>query len=558
LTGRAVRLLSVLAVAGVGVALVPAAGAAKGATAVGTRSATPSVAPAHGYRHHGFDRRDRRDPGLRPDRARAAIVGGSQIAIGQAPWQVVVKAVVVEGKELVSILCGGSILDPGHILTAAHCVFDEATRQVIPAEDFKVRAGTADLASPGAEEQERVVTDVRPHPYYTYDPGSGQVNPDDVAVLTLQEPLVLGPAATPIPLVAAGSSPSEGTSVNLTGFGEENPATNELNGRLYSLGMTVGWPRECGGENDAVLICASSPSGTPCNGDSGSGLTIPGPTLVGVEDDYDLISGKRCAAGAENAFANLAAPEIQDFLDGSEEPPRAPRGGHAVIREAPINDGVMSCEPGIWNGDPTYTYVFIDSTNGQVLQQGGSTTYAVPAAEVGQEISCEIQASNAGGVGLGRTPGLPATAAAPVAPPSQASSAPVPEPPPTGHVSLAGAHITVQSNGTALVKLECVGEATCAGRLTLTAKDTSKAKGRKQATTRAVTIATAAFSIAGDETATVKLELNATGRVLLETDHGRLTSGLAILELAPGPAQTEIESVQLAQKQQKQAHAKKR
>jgi hypothetical protein len=92
-----------------------------------------------------------------------------------------------------------------------------------------------------------------------------------------------------------------------------SPPIQELNGKLYSLGMNVGWPRECGGENDAILLCASSPSGTPCNGDSGSGLTISGSTLVGVEDDYFLVSGRRCAAGAENAFANVAAPEIQDF-----------------------------------------------------------------------------------------------------------------------------------------------------------------------------------------------------------------------------------------------------
>jgi len=488
--------------------------------------------------------------------AHPAIVGGSQVSIGQAPWQVAVEAVIPEEKGFVEILCGGSILDSSHILTAAHCVFDSKTSKLTPAEDFTVRAGTSDLAfHGGAEEQERAVTDARPHPYYTYDSDGGRVNPDDVAVLTLQEPLVLGPAATPISLIAAGSSPTEGTPVNLTGFGEEDPATNELNEKLYSLGMTVGWPRECGGENDAVLICASSPSGTPCNGDSGGGLTISGSTLVGVEDDYDLVSGKRCAAGAENAFANVAAPEIQDFIDGSEEPPRAPRGGRAVIREAPINDGVMSCEPGSWSEDPTYTYTFIDTTDGQVLQQGGVSTYAVPGAEVGHAISCEVQASNAGGVGMGRTPGLPATAAAPVPAP-----APAPAPPPTGHVSLADTHVTVQSDGVALVKLECVGEATCTGRLTLTAKDTSKAKGRKKATTRTVRVARAAFSIAGDETATVKLELEQTGRALLETDHGRITAGLAILELAPGPSQTGIESVQLVQhqKRQKKTHGKKR
>jgi hypothetical protein len=471
--------------------------------------------------------------------------------IGQAPWQVAVEAVIPE--EGVSTLCGGSILDSSHILTAAHCVFGPKTGRVTPAEDFTVRAGTSDLASrSGAEEQERDITNVRPHPYYAYDPDSGRVSPDDVAVLTLQEPLVLGPATTPIPVVAAGSSPAEGTTVNLTGFGEENPATNELDGRLYSLSMTVGWPRECGGEDDAVLICARSPSGTPCSGDSGSGLTIAGSMLVGVEDDYDLIDGKRCVADAENAFADVAAPEIQDFLDGSEEPPRAPRGGHTVIREAPINDGVMICEPGSWSEHPTITYIFIDTTDGQVLQQGGASSYSVPATEVGHAISCEVQASNPGGVGLGRTPGLLATAAAPAPPPSSQPASPTtaPAPPPTGHVSLAGTHITVQSSGVALVKLECIGEATCDGKLILTARVTIKAKGKRKATKRAVaihtvTMGTVSFSIPGDETTAVKIKLDAAGRALLSTDHGRLSTSLALLELAPGPANSQTKIVQL-------------
>jgi hypothetical protein len=477
------------------------------------------------------------------DRAHAAIVGGAPISVAEAPWQVVVKAVLPGGEG--SLLCGGSILDSSHIVTAAHCVFDSKTGEVIPAEDFTVRAGTSDLASHlEPEEQERAVTNVRPHPYYTYASDSGHVNPDDVAVLTLAEPLALGPDVSTISMVSLGGYQAEGTAVNLTGFGEENPATNELNGRLYSLGMTVGWPRECGGENDAVLLCASSPSGTPCNGDSGSGLTISGPTLVGVEDDYILVLGKRCAVGAENAFVNVAAPEIQDFLDGSEEPPRAPRGGHAVIREAPINDGVMSCEPGTWNGNPTYTYTFLDSTDGQIVQQGASTTYAVPAAELGQMILCEINASNAGGTGAGRTPGLLATAAAPVAPPSQpASPETAPPPPPTGHVSLAGTQITTTSGGEATVKLTCTGTGTgtCRGKLTLTVKGTIK-RGKKAKTE---TIGTAGFSIPVGKTTAVELKLDVLGRGLLSADHGRLSVTLTILKSTPAPSQTHTESVRL-------------
>ena len=110
------------------------------------------------------------------------------------------------------------------------------------------------------------VTDVRPHPYYTYAPDSGHINPDDVAVLTLEKSLEYGPVVSPIRLSSVGSDPPEGTAVNLTGFGEQNPSTEELDGKLYSLGMTLGYRRECGGEGDAVLLCGSAPSGSPAMG----------------------------------------------------------------------------------------------------------------------------------------------------------------------------------------------------------------------------------------------------------------------------------------------------
>ncbi len=488
------------------------------------------------------------------DRAHVAIVDGSQIAIGQAPWQVVVEAVTPEKKGLAAILCGGSIVDASHILTAAHCVFDATSGGVTPAEDFTVRAGTADLASrAGSEEQARAVTDVRPHPYYVYDSDSEGVAPDDVALLTLQEPLVLGPAAAAISPVSPGASPTEGASVGLTGFGEENPLTNELDGKLYSLGMTIGWPRECGGENDAVLLCASSPSGSPCNGDSGSALTLGSPVAqVGVEDAGYLVAGKRCVAGSESAFANLAAPEIQDFLDGIEEPPRAPRGGHAVIREAPINDGVLSCEPGTWSGQPTFTITFLDGGDGQILQQGSSTSYAVPAAEVGHKIACEVQAANVGGTGVGRTPGLQATVAAPPSPPSPPPAGAATPPPPAvaSRVSLAATQIAVRRGGTAHVELKCAGSSACAGKLTLTARLAVAAKGRRKevrrgTATRTVTIATARFSIATGATTTVDVRLDAAARAALGAAHGRLSARLALLDSAPSAASAHTTAVQL-------------
>ena len=86
----------------------------------------------------------------------------------------------------------------------------------------------------------------------------------------------------------------------------------------------------------------------------------------------------------------------------------------------------------------------------------------------------------------------------------------------TGSVSLDGSTIYIQSSDEAVVKLTCAGTGACRGKLTLTAKSTSK-KNKKTKL-----IGTATFSISADNTATMRLTLNATGQALLSADHGRL------------------------------------
>ena len=373
----------------------------------------------------------------------------------QAPWQVAVIAVFKTAKgSTESILCGGSIIDASHVLTAAHCVFIAPPDERIPPSDFTVRAGTSNLSSPEAEEQRVAVAGVRVHPYYTYTPDSGHVIPDDVAVLTLEEPLAFGLAVSPISLTPAGVYLAEGTVVGFTGFGEQNPSTKELNGKLYSLGMNVGSSEKCGGEtgeDNAVVLCASSPSGAPCSGDSGSALTTLGspPALLGVMNDGAVIAGKGCIAAGRDSFADVAAPEIQDFIDGSEEPPRAPRGGGAICTAVnPSVGGSMTCQAGNWSNAPTYTYTFIDSSSGQVLQSGASSEYTFSAAVQGSAVFMRLQATNAGGTGIDQTP--------PTAPVMPAAPVELELPPaPSGHVSLTGTHITTTSGGEATIKLTC-------------------------------------------------------------------------------------------------------
>ena len=472
------------------------------------------------------------------DRAHAAIVNGTEISVEQAPWQVAVTA--RHPSSDTETVCSGSILDPSHILTAAHCVFGSGTNQLTPVEDFTVYAGTSDIDK--LEGERRAVATVTPHPYYVNYPESAEANADDVAILTLEEPLAIGPSISPLALAPGGSTPAEGTAVNFTGFGEEIPG-QELNGKLYSLGMTIVNNPACAtqiGAGSALFLCASSPSGSPCDGDSGSGLTMPGssPTLVGVNDDGLIVKGQKCSLGSLHLLANVTAPEIQDFLQGNPAPPRAPRGGGASCTAAnPIVGGSMTCQPGNWSNAPTYTYTFIDGSSEQVLYSGASPEYKFSAAAEGSAVLMRLQAANAGGTGLDQTP--------PTAPIMAAAPAEPEQPPaPTGHVSLIGTSIVVQGNDRAAVKLTCAGTATCRGRLTLTVRTRGGGKKKQFKTT---IIGTVSFSIAPGKTITVDVRLNSLGRALLSADHGRLSATLSILKSSPSPAQTHTANVRLVQ-----------
>jgi trypsin len=484
-----------------------------------------SAGSVHGARH-------------RAARAVSAIVGGSQIPIAQAPWQV---WIVTE-----MAACGGSIIDLSHVLTAAHCTVDPETGEPVPAESFQVFAGVSNTKE---AVEGTAVSRVRAHPYWN---GLGP-DADDVAVLELAEALPASASIQPVAPAAAGAGPAEGAAVRLTGFGEQNPSLKQPpDGNLYALSMTVGYSRTCGYEANALFVCASSPSGDACHGDSGGGLTsqTSPAVLLGVIDFGLVAAGEHCPPGAVNGFANLAAPEVHSFLEGSESPRRAPRGGGAVIRGVPSVGRSLTCEPGTWSNAPSFTYAFVDSSSGQALQRGSSSGYLPTARDIGRRILCEVQAANAGGTGVGRTPPLgPIAGTGALAPPSAAPAlpAPVPQRAVEASISLLATSITVRHGGTARVRLQCRGQATCRGRLALTATRRVRIDGRM--TLRNERIGVASFVVAAGRTDLVNVRLNAAGRGLLRAAHGRLRARLAITRLraAPLAPQTQTVGVRLVQ-----------
>jgi hypothetical protein len=372
------------------------------------------------------------DPGLAPLAGPGAVplvpfvVGGSEASISRFPWQVFVEGRFEEGGRRYTTSCGGSILDATHILTAAHCVDAEGTTQQHSAGAFLIASGTSNLDEPSATTQVRRVASIRTHPYYAVSPEMK----DDAAVLALEKPLELSEAANaePISLVPAGATPAPGTTLSLSGYGKEEGAEGaQPDGRLHSTTLTAIGSDACRSQvklNSAVLLCAESPSSSGCQGDSGGPLTQGSPAVeVGIVD----FGAKECPVAHPNVFTNIAAPEIRDFIEGSETPPVAPRQlSPPAMRwfgSAPADFIPLTCEAGVWSGSPVLTYAFrLEGGSPQTLQSAPGNVFVPQSGLLGATVVCVVQAANAGGVSTGRSEATPAIVAD-IVPPNAAITA---------------------------------------------------------------------------------------------------------------------------------------
>jgi hypothetical protein len=326
--------------------------------------------------------------------ARPASIGGEVLTSPQqAPWSVYLEMPGVHS-------CSGSIIDATHIITAAHCVFNEAN-EPIPLSDYRVTAGFVGPApAPQGEVQERRVVGVRSEPNYT-GVNHGLIY-DDVAILTMNSPLDLStPGVKAIPIVGLNAGPLPGALTRTVGFGITENGQPSIDLRPRSLVQTTLRERTCGAGQPS-LHCSRSETGALCHGDSGSGVTSATnpPVLVAVHSfALDGVGGE-CVAGNLNGGANLAAPELQQWLAGNESPPRAPTTtGYPTIL-ATANGEVGSelvCEPPVWTGAPTLGTEFVVAGTEQTLYSGPSNRYLIQPTNLGMTIGCVSLATNAGG-----------------------------------------------------------------------------------------------------------------------------------------------------------------
>ena len=331
------------------------------------------------------------------------VVGGSAVDIRDAPWNVLVlHRVGASGS-----LCTGSILDPLHVLTAAHCVVENGA--AYPASTLSVRAGLTNALSPSATDarQDADVASVRIHRGYVDGDRTGA---DDVAVLILATPLDhSGPTAQPIALPTPGVALEAGDDVSLAGYGVKaagasaDGTLNGMSGTLIDSGRCL--PRSDEGAN-GVLLCVFSGPSSPCSGDSGGALVVrtPAPVLVGVTRAATI----GCRANTGSSYANVTAPEILEFVRGNDSPPMGPRPTGSTMLEGPTTvmqvGQTVTCRAGSWSGNPTFAYELWEDENDTVLRRGPSPDFELREEDAGRTLYCRVLATNAGGTTFDESP----------------------------------------------------------------------------------------------------------------------------------------------------------
>jgi len=357
MTGRTRLVLALLLVLGL---LLPAAAA----------SGEPPVAPA---------------PSADPE-----IVRGQPAAPGEYPFQVALLRRAV-GNRYQAQFCGGSLISPDTVLTAAHCLEAMTARQI------DVLVGTHTLA-PGGGGTRLPARRIRSHPGFDLDTYANDVG---IVQLGVQRPEEV------IPTVQAGQADlwDPATIATVTGWGNRSANGSDFPFALHEVEIPIRTNPDCASAYQnftyivSQMLCAGEIGGgqDSCQGDSGGPFFVPdggsGWIQVGV-----VSWGVGCArANFPGVYSRLA--HYTGFINPYLDPDSAPNRVTNVRAERVSNNSFrITWRPPVFDGGTAITRfrVAVPSLGRDHGVLGGQTRFTLQNLPQGLR-RVEVRAVNAAG-----------------------------------------------------------------------------------------------------------------------------------------------------------------